>query len=69
MAKLKITKASATVILWTLVGLLWEPVFIASWLLRIVARFLLSISYFGMLNGKMGSDVFKSLFTWYDTKI
>ena len=69
MAKLKITKASATVILWTLVGLLWAPVFIASWLLRIVARFLLSISYFGMLNGKMGRDVFKSLLTWYDTKI
>ena len=69
MAKLKITKASATVILWTLVGLLWAPIFIASWLLRIVARFLLSISYFGMLNGKMRRDVFKSLFTWYDTKI
>lgn len=69
MAKLKITKASAAVILWTLVGLLWLPVFIASWLLRIVARFLLSISYFGMLNGKMGRDVFKSLLTWYDTKI
>lgn len=69
MAKLKITKASATVILWALVGLLWAPFFIASWLLRIVARFLLSISYFGMLNGKMGRGVFKSLFTWYDTKI
>lgn len=69
MAKFKITKASATVILWTLVGLLWAPIFIASWLLRIVARFLLSISYFGMLNGKMGRGVFKSLFTWYDTKI
>lgn len=69
MAKLKITKASATVILWTIVGLLWAPIFIASWLLRIVARFLLSISYFGMLNDKMGRDVFKSLFTWYDTKI
>ena len=69
MAKFKITKASATVILWTLVGLLWAPIFIASWLLRIIARFLLSISYFGMLNGKMGRGVFKSLFTWYDTKI
>lgn len=69
MAKLKITKASATIMLWTLVGLLWAPIFIASWLLRIVARFLLSISYFGMLNGKMGCGVFKSLFTWYDTKI
>ena len=69
MAKLKITKASATVILWTLVGLLWAPVFIASWLLRIVARFLLSLAYCCMLNSTMGRDVFKSLFTWYDTKI
>lgn len=69
MAKIKITKASATVILWTIVGLLWSPIFISSWLLRIVARFLLGISYFGMLNGKMGCDVFKSLFTWYETKI
>lgn len=69
MAKIKITKASATVILWTIVGLLWSPIFISSWLLRVVARFLLSISYFGMLNGKMGCDVFKSLFNWYETKI
>lgn len=67
--KLKITKASATMMLFTFIGMLWFPFFVASWLLRIIARFLLAISYFGMLNGKMGKDVMKSLFTWYDRKI
>ncbi len=52
------------IITWTLVGLAYSPVFIAAWLLHIIARFLLSISYFGMLNGKMGRDVFKSIFRW-----
>lgn len=69
MAKFKITKVSITMALFTLIGILWFPFFVASWLLRIVARFLLAISYFGMLNGKMGKDIFKSLFTWYETRI
>ena len=69
MAKLKFTKESAMFVLSVIIGILWSPIFIAAWLLRIVARFLLAISYFGMLNGKMGKDVFKSLFVWYDKKI
>lgn len=52
------------IITWALVGLAYLPVFIAAWLLHIVARFLLSISYFGMLNASMGKDVFKSIFRW-----
>lgn len=69
MAKLKFTKESAMFVLSVIIGILWSPIFITAWLLRIVARFLLAISYFGMLNGKMGKDVFKSLFVWYDKKI
>lgn len=52
------------IITWALVGLIYLPVFIAAWLLHIVARLLLSISYFGMLNASMGYDVFKSIFRW-----
>ena len=50
------------IITWTLVGFVYSPVFIAAWLLHIVARLLLSISYFGLLNASMGRDVFKSIF-------
>lgn len=52
------------IITWALIGLMYLPVFIAAWLLHIVARLLLSISYFGMLNASMGKDVFKSIFRW-----
>jgi hypothetical protein len=67
--KLKITKTTITMALFTIVGVLWFPFYIAAWLLRIIARFLLAIAYFGLLNGKMAKDIMKSLFTWYDRKI
>lgn len=68
MAKLK---TSFLVILWSIIGVIYSPIFIMAWFLRIIARFLLGISYFGLLNKKMGHDVIKSLFTttWYDTRI
>ena len=52
------------IITWTLAGLVYLPVFIAAWLLHIVARLLLSISYLGLLNASMARDVFKSIFKW-----
>jgi hypothetical protein len=55
------------ILVWTLAGLCYAPVFIAAWLLHIVARLLLSIAYFGMLNGQRGRDVFKSLFRFNPT--
>lgn len=55
------------VLLWTLLGILYSPVFIAAWCLHIVARFALSLSYFGMLNSGRGKDVFKSLFRFNPT--
>lgn len=50
------------IITWALMGLLYSPIFIAAWLLHIIARLLLAISYFGLLNGKQARDVFSSLF-------
>lgn len=51
-------------ITWTLIGLAYSPIFFAAWCLHIIARLLLSISYFGMLNGNMGKEIFKSIFRW-----
>lgn len=51
-------------IIWTLIGLIYLPVYISAWLLRIVARILLAIAYFGTLNGKMGVAVLKSIFSF-----
>ena len=57
-------RTTLRVFTWFLVGVLYFPVFLAAWVLHLVARFLLSISYFGLLNASKGSDVFKSLFTF-----
>lgn len=51
-------------IIWALIGLIYLPVYISAWLLRIVARILLAIAYYGTLNGKMGTAVFKSIFSF-----
>lgn len=64
MKNYKITKLTGFVILWIILGVIYSPIYIAAWLLRLVARFLLSISYFGLLQGKMGCQVFKSLFSF-----
>lgn len=60
----KINKASVVIASWAVVGFLYSPIFICAWFLRIFARILLSLAYFGMLNGKMGKAVWFSLFTW-----
>lgn len=51
-------------IIWTLIGIIYLPVYISAWLLRIVARILLAIAYFGTLNGRMGVAVLKSIFSF-----
>ena len=61
MKKLKIPYK---LIIWTLIGLIYLPVYISAWLLRIVARILLAIAYFGTLNGRMGIAVLKSIFSF-----
>lgn len=64
MENYKITKLTGFIALWIIIGLIYSPIYIAAWLLRLVARLLLSISYFGLLQGKMGCQVFKSLFSF-----
>ena len=61
MKKLKIPYK---LIIWTLIGLIYLPVYISAWLLRIIARILLAIAYFGTLNGRMGIAVLKSIFSF-----
>lgn len=61
MKKLKIPYK---LIIWTIIGLAYLPVYISAWLLRIVARILLAIAYFGTLNGRMGVAVLKSIISF-----
>ena len=49
--------------LWWCLGVIYTPVYIASWLLHKVARLILAISYFGMLEKTVGKDIIKHLFT------
>lgn len=49
---------------WFLIGLMYLPIYVIAWLLRIVARILLAISYIGTLNVIMGIEVFNSIFSW-----
>ena len=61
---MKKLKLPYKLIIWTLIGLIYPPVYISAWLLRIVARILLAIAYFGTLNGRMGIAVLKSIFSF-----
>lgn len=61
---MKKLKLPYKLIIWTLIGLIYLPVYISAWLLRIVARILLAIAYFGTLNGRIGVAVLKSIFSF-----
>lgn len=61
---MKKLKLPYKLIIWTLIGLIYLPIYISAWLLRIVARILLAIAYFGTLNGRMGVAVLKSIFSF-----
>lgn len=61
---MKKLKLPYKLIIWTIVGLIYLPIYISAWLLRIVARILLAIAYFGTLNGRMGVAVLKSIFSF-----
>ena len=51
--------------IWICLGVVYAPVYIASWLLHKVARLLLAISYFGMFEKTIGKDIIKYLFIWH----
>lgn len=61
---MKKLKLPYKLIIWTIIGLIYLPIYISAWLLRIVARILLAIAYFGTLNGRMGVAVLKSIFSF-----
>lgn len=51
--------------IWHALGVIYAPVYVAFWLLHKVARLLLAISYFGMLEKQVGKDIVLNLFNWY----
>lgn len=52
-----------------LIGAVYTPVWLMALFLRFVARFLLGISYAGLLKFGVSRDIFKSLFYWDDYRI
>lgn len=52
-------------IIWATLGVVYVPVYVASWLLHKVARLLLAISYLGMLEKQISKDIISNLFNWY----
>lgn len=50
---------------WRILEVIYFPVYIASWLLHKVARLVLAISYFGMLEKQVGKDILSNLFSWH----
>ena len=51
-------------LLWGLLGIIYYPIYVLCWVLHIMARFLLAILYFGLLDGQRAKNVFKSLFRY-----
>lgn len=54
--------------LWRLVGIIYMPIFLAFFLLHKIARILLAIAYFGMLERRMAVDILKHIFDFYDRR-
>lgn len=51
-------------LLWIAIGICYSPIYLLAWVLHKIARLLLAISYFGMLQKQYGKDIIKSLFVW-----
>lgn len=47
---------------WHVLGAIYFPVYVVFWLLHKVARIILAVSYFGMLDKTIGKDIIKQLF-------
>ena len=50
--------------IWRFLGVLYFPIYLLAWILHGIARFLLALSYLGMLQKRYAKDIIKSLFTW-----
>lgn len=51
--------------LWRYVGILYFPIYLLAWVLHKIARLMLAVTYFGLLNKQTGKDIIKSLFKWH----
>lgn len=49
---------------WSILGILYFPIYLIAWILHKVSRLLLAISYLGMLNIKISKDIITNLFIW-----
>lgn len=52
-------------ITWQILEVIYFPAYVAFWLLHKIARLMLAIAYFGLLNKQAGKDIIKSLFKWH----
>lgn len=48
--------------LWAFMSIVYFPIYILASILHSVARFMLAVAYFGLLNKQAGKDIIKSLF-------
>lgn len=49
-------------VLWFVASIIYFPIYVFAWLLHKVARILLAVSYFGLIQKKQGMDILKNLF-------
>lgn len=49
--------------IWNILGVCYIPIYTLSWALHKVARLILAVSYFGMLDYRTGKDILKYMFT------
>lgn len=52
-------------VIWSIIGIIYFPVYVISWLLHKISRLVLAISYFGMLEKQVGKDILSNLFSWH----
>ena len=57
-----IIKSKARYITNIVIGVLYFPIYLSFWLIRLVSRFILAISHFGTLNFEHGLAILKSIF-------
>lgn len=59
---IKTVKVIFVLLLGCLFSVIYCPVYVTGWALHKVFRFLLALSYFMMLEWRVGSDIIKNLF-------
>ena len=49
-------------VVWTVLGVLYFPIYAVAWLAHKIARLILAICYFLMFNKRIAADIIKNLF-------